>query len=577
MSFAEARNLLVLKELRLANDAKNAAATALLVGTTSSSSSCSGGCKSSTALTATGNSGGNGGGRPSRKTRWRKGQQQGGAQQQSGPRPTGPWVCFGPWTGPQPAPAWRPSAPGLLGPYPQANTAFAGPQTSQPRRLLVSTGCRLAATAGAKLGPGGSDCCPSKHAAAGRGPRVMDTGATSHMTSSDGILLSRTPPSYSSITVGNGTSIPVIAQGHSLLPASSSRFNLNNVLVVPSLVRNLLSVRQFTRDNSCSVEFDPFGFSVKDLQTRREILRCASSGDLYTFPAEHSSVAHAYLAVPSVVWHQRLGHPAPATLASLQNSGVISCNKADNGREFINTATASFLASRGTLLRLSCPYTSPQNGKAERIIRTLNNSTRTLLLHASMPPKYWAEALATATYLLNRRPSSSIQNRIPFQLLYGVPPDLAHLRVFGCLCYPNLSATAAHKLAPRSTTCVFIGYPSSHKGYRCLDLATHRVIISRHVVFDETTFPFAATSPSVAPSLDFLVTDDVQDPYVVMPVVAPPSMGVEQPLLTADAPFLADVEQPRPSPGPHGRPGGSPAAGAAPAPVPAAGAAPRGP
>ncbi|WVZ78235.1 hypothetical protein U9M48_025981 [Paspalum notatum var. saurae] len=87
---------------------------------------------------------------------------------------------------------------------------------------------------------------------------------------------------------------------------------------------------------------------------------------------------------------------------------------ADNGREFVNTATASFLASHGTLLRLSCPYTSPQNGKAERIIRTLNNSTRTLLLHASMPPKYWAEALATATYLLNRRPSSSIQNRIPF-------------------------------------------------------------------------------------------------------------------------------------------------------------------
>ncbi|WVZ93018.1 hypothetical protein U9M48_039041 [Paspalum notatum var. saurae] len=246
----------------------------------------------------------------------------------------------------------------------------------------------------------------------------MDTGATSHMPSSDGILLSRTPPYYSSITVGNGTSIPVIAQGHSLLPASSSVFNLNNVLV-PSLVRNLLSVHQFTRDNSCSVEFDPFGFSVKDLQTRREIFRCTSSGDLYTFPAGHSSIAHAHLAVPSTVWHQRLGHPAPAAIAhyiilesshyTLTQFGLpIKCLQADNGREFVNNATASFLASRGTLLRLSCPYTSPQNGKAERIIRTLNNSTPTLLLHASMPPKYWAEALATAaqphTSLIGVRP-----------------------------------------------------------------------------------------------------------------------------------------------------------------------------
>jgi hypothetical protein len=50
-------------------------------------------------------------------------------------------------------------------------------------------------------------------------------------------------------------------------------------------------------------------------------------------------------------------------------------------------------------------------------------------------------ALATTTYLLNRRPSSSVGNKIPHQLLHGSFLEYSHLRVFGYLCYPNLSAT----------------------------------------------------------------------------------------------------------------------------------------
>jgi hypothetical protein len=49
---------------------------------------------------------------------------------------------------------------------------------------------------------------------------------------------------------------------------------------------------------------------------------------------------------------------------------------------------------------------------------------------------------------------------------------------------------------------VFLGYSSDHKGYRCLDLSTNRLIVSRHVVFDEDSFPLAA-SPNPT-NLDFL-------------------------------------------------------------------------
>jgi len=51
----------------------------------------------------------------------------------------------------------------------------------------------------------------------------------------------------------------------------------------------------------------------------------------------------------------------------------------DNGREFDNSASRSFFLTHGVSLRMSCPYTSPQNGKAERILRTTNNIIRTLL------------------------------------------------------------------------------------------------------------------------------------------------------------------------------------------------------
>jgi hypothetical protein len=104
-----------------------------------------------------------------------------------------------------------------------------------------------------------------------------------------------------------------------------------------------------------------------------------------------------------------------------------------------------------------------------------------------MPYRFWAEALATAAYLLNRRPCKTTSLISPFQSLYGVPPEYTHLCVFGCLCYPNMTATAPHKLAPRSTRCVFLGYPPDHKGNRCYDLSSRRVITSRYVVFQTSS------------------------------------------------------------------------------------------
>ncbi|KAM0864656.1 hypothetical protein ACQ4PT_043777 [Festuca glaucescens] len=191
--------------------------------------------------------------------------------------------------------------------------------------------------------------------------------------------------------------------------------------------------------------------------------------------------------------------------------------QADNGREFDNRAARAFFDSCGTALRMSCPYTSAQNGRAERMLRTLNESMRALLVHASMPPHFWAEALSMATFLLNRRPCRARQFLTPFELLYCATPDYSAIRVFGCLCYPNTTATAPHKLAPRSVPCVFLGYSPEHKGYRCLNRATGRALISRHVFFDEAQFPFAAPVPTCTSSPSPPDDDHVAAPFPAMP------------------------------------------------------------
>ena len=132
--------------------------------------------------------------------------------------------------------------------------------------------------------------------------------------------------------VGNGSCLPITSVG-----TASGPFRLPNVLVAPNIVHNLLSIRQFTTDNSCSVDFDPSGLTVKDLASRRPLLRCDSTEPLYTLrfptsaappPAPSSLLSTAFATTPSTTWHRRLGHPGHNALAQLSRSANIPCTRA---------------------------------------------------------------------------------------------------------------------------------------------------------------------------------------------------------------------------------------------------------
>ncbi|GJR75693.1 ribonuclease H-like domain-containing protein [Tanacetum coccineum] len=444
----------------------------------------------------------------------------------------------------------------------------------------------------------------------------MDTGASSHLNSdSNNLSTILNSCIYPSLFVGDGKSIPVTNTGHSTLSTPYRTLHLNNVLITPNIVNNLISIHQFVRDNKCTVEFDEFGFSVKDFWSRQILLRCDSTGDLY--PVTNPTTPQAFL-VSQHTWHQRLGHPGSDVLRSLVSNNFISCNKTkspmlchacqlgkhvrllfslsetivkspfdiihsdlwtsplssitgikyyvlfldhfshylwvyplrnksdafskfvhfrafvknqfncdikslqcDHGGEFDNNALHQLFASNGISIRFFCPKMSQQNGKSERMIRTINNLIRTLLFQAHLPPTFCVEALHMAAYLLNILPSTAIHNEIPHTRLYKTTPNYTDLRVFGCLCYPHIHTN--HKLEPRVTPSIFLGYPTNHHGYRCLDLNTNKIILSCHVTFDETVFPYGSMTPTSSPSYTFLDTSPnlIQQQLLTKPIHHP--------------------------------------------------------
>ena len=102
-----------------------------------------------------------------------------------------------------------------------------------------------------------------------------------------------------------------------------------------------------------------------------------------------------------------------------------------------------------------------------------------------MPHFYWAEAVNTAVYIMNRTPTAAVHDVTPEEKYTGNKPYLAHMKVFGCIAYVHVSDELRTKLNLKAEKCVFIGYSLEKKGYRCYNPSTRDVRVSRDVVFDE--------------------------------------------------------------------------------------------
>jgi hypothetical protein len=141
-----------------------------------------------------------------------------------------------------------------------------------------------------------------------------DTGATNHVTA-DIANLNMQADNYTGsdqLHVGNGQGLPISHTGTTKLTYHNISFILKNLLHVPRIKKNLLSVSQFTRDNNVYFEFHPFFFCIKDRLTGTTLLRGRTKDGLYTFPTSPPPPRLAFLGerAPLDRWHCRLGHPS---------------------------------------------------------------------------------------------------------------------------------------------------------------------------------------------------------------------------------------------------------------------------
>ena len=155
----------------------------------------------------------------------------------------------------------------------------------------------------------------------------------------------------------------------------------------------------------------------------------------------------------------------------------------DNALEYNQYAFQAVLHSYGIVHQLTYPGTFQQNGRAERKFRHNLDIVRALLLSAKVPTPFWGEAALHAIHTINHIPSLLIQNQTPYERLFGSLLDYHYLHSFGFACFVLLQPHEHNKLEPRSRFCYFLSYGETQKGYQCYDPVSHRLHISRNVVF----------------------------------------------------------------------------------------------
>ena len=187
-------------------------------------------------------------------------------------------------------------------------------------------------------------------------------------------------------------------------------------------------------------------------------------------------------------------------------------------RAFESHAWEEYCQKHAIIHEFTAPYSSAQNGLAERAIRTTMDDVRTLLRDSGLSHSFWAEAAAYSIDTRNLLTSRRHPGKIVLESFSGKRQNVSHLRVFGAKCWAKIPTvngalvTGGSKLDDRGVECRLLGYASGGGNYKVQDINSQRVFVSRDVIFEEGQ-PHR-TSPSVGenvPLFDTTLSDETLD------------------------------------------------------------------
>ncbi|WVZ15253.1 hypothetical protein V8G54_012819 [Vigna mungo] len=414
---------------------------------------------------------------------------------------------------------------------------------------------------------------------------LIDSGCTNHMSYDRELFKELDKTALSKVRVGNGAYIAVKGKGTVAIEGQTGLKLLSDVLYVPEINQNLLSVPQLL-EKGYKVLFEDKNCIIKD-SAGKEVFKVRMKGKSFAldFMSEEHAAVHKEVS-NTILWHKRLGHfhhsalifmkknnmvrglpdievesptciacqygkqtrlpfPQNKTWRAIQNLQLIHTDvggpmstpslngsryyiifiddmtrmcwiyfmkfkyevadifwkfktlvenqskckmqmiRSDNGTEYTSKKFNKFCEDTGVEHQLTAPYSPQQNGTAERKNRTIMEMARCLLHDKDLPKKFWAEAVNTAVFLLNRLPTKALQHRTPFEAWYGYKPELFNLKIFGCLCFSYIPHIKRDKLDKKAESGIFVGYSLISKAYRIYLPHRNKVIVSRDVKFLE--------------------------------------------------------------------------------------------
>jgi hypothetical protein len=219
-------------------------------------------------------------------------------------------------------------------------------------------------------------------------------------------------------------------------------------------------------------------------------IRTASlSGKLYAFVIVDDYSRYTWVLFLA---HKNEAHKAFVKYCRrIQNEKGYTINnvRSDKGREFDNQDIELYCDQNGFGHNFSAPRTPQQNGVVERKNRSLQEMSRTMLNEHNLPQYFWAEAVNTACYVINRTIIRNTLNKTPYELWNNRKPNIGYFKVFGCKCFVLNDRDNLGKFDAKSDEGIFLGYSTNSKAYRVFNKRTMVVDESMHVVFDETN-PF---------------------------------------------------------------------------------------